>query len=141
LEDFEFLISLCIWYKILDKVNWVSQVLQIEEIDLKNAIIKMKELILFFEKLREDDFLDLMEEGRELARKVGIDPEFTIKRIVRRKKQFDEDVGKDANGSQLPKEKFKVTYFYHIIDQALTSLKDRFEQFQHYEEIFGFLLN
>ena len=28
LEDFEFLISLCIWYKILDKVNWVSQVLQ-----------------------------------------------------------------------------------------------------------------
>ena len=38
-------------------------------------------------------------------------------------------------------EKFKVTYFYHIIDQALTSLKDRFEQFQRYEEIFGFLLN
>ena len=28
LEDVEFLISLCIWYKILDKVNWVSQVLQ-----------------------------------------------------------------------------------------------------------------
>ena len=38
-------------------------------------------------------------------------------------------------------EKFKVTYFYHIIDQVLTSLKDRFEQFQHYKEIFGFLLN
>jgi hypothetical protein len=68
LEDFEFLISLCIWYKILDKVNWVSQVLQKEEIDLENAIIKIKELILFFEKLREDGFLDLMEEGRELAR-------------------------------------------------------------------------
>jgi hypothetical protein len=32
LEDFEFLISLCIWYKILDKVDWVSQVLQKEEI-------------------------------------------------------------------------------------------------------------
>ena len=99
LEDFEFLINLCIWYKILDKVNWVSQVLQIEEIDLKSAIIKINELILFFEKLREGDFLDLMEEGRELARKVGINPEFTIKRVVRRKKQFDEDVGEDANGS------------------------------------------
>ena len=86
LEYFEFLISLCIWYKILDKVNWVNQVLQKEEIDLENAIIKIKELILFFEKLREDGFLDLMEEGRELARKVGIGPEFTIKRVVRRKK-------------------------------------------------------
>ena len=47
----------------------------------------------------------------------------------------------DANGSQLQQKKFKVTYFYHIIDQALTSLKDRFEQFQRYEEIFKFLLN
>uniref|UniRef100_A0A2N9FXD5 DUF4371 domain-containing protein n=1 Tax=Fagus sylvatica TaxID=28930 RepID=A0A2N9FXD5_FAGSY len=73
LEDFEFLISLCIWYKILDKVNWVSQVLQKEEINFENAIIKIKELILFFEKLREDGFLDLIEEGRKLARKVGIE--------------------------------------------------------------------
>ena len=50
-------------------------------------------------------------------------------------------MGKDTNGSQSPEEKFKITYFYHIIDQALTSLKDRFEQFQRYEEIFRFLLN
>jgi hypothetical protein len=141
LEDFEFLISLCIWYKILDKVNCVSQVLQKEEIDLENVIIKIKELILFFEELREDGFLDLIEEGKELAKKVGIESAFTVKRVVRRKKQFDEDVGEVANGSQSPQEKFKVTYFYHIIDQALTSLKDRFEQFQCYEEIFGFLLN
>ena len=46
---------------------------------------------------------------------------FTIKRVVRRKKQFDENVGEDANESQSLEEKFKVTYFYHIIDQALTS--------------------
>ena len=66
------------YFKILDKVNWVSQVLQKEEIDLENAIIKIKELILFFEELREDSFLDLMEESRELARKVGIEPVFII---------------------------------------------------------------
>ena len=78
LKDFEFLISLCIWYNILDKVNWVSQVLQKEEINIENAIIKIKKLILFFEELREDSFLDLMEESRELARKVGIEPVFII---------------------------------------------------------------
>ena len=82
-----------------------------------------------------------MEEGRELARKVGIEPVFTIKRVVRRKKKFDKDVGEDANGNQSSEEKFKITYLYHIIDQALTSLKDRFEQFQRYKKIFGFLLN
>ena len=80
------MISLCIWYKILDKVNWVSQVLQKEEIDLENAIIKIKELILFFEELKEDGFLDLMEEGIELAKKVGIESVFTVKRVVRKKK-------------------------------------------------------
>jgi hypothetical protein len=80
LEDFEFLISLCIWYKILDKVNWVSQVLQKEEIDLENTIIKINELILFFEELREYGFLNLMEEGRELAKKVGIEPVFYSKK-------------------------------------------------------------
>uniref|UniRef100_A0A2N9EZT0 TTF-type domain-containing protein n=1 Tax=Fagus sylvatica TaxID=28930 RepID=A0A2N9EZT0_FAGSY len=73
LEDFEFLISLCIW------------------------------------SFREDGFLDLIKEGKELAKKVGIEPVFTIKRVVHRKKQFDEDVGEDANGSQSPQEKFKVT--------------------------------
>ena len=109
--------------------------------NLEKAITNIKELILFFEKLREYGFQDLMEEGEKLAEDVGIDPIFAPKRVVHRKKQFDEDVGEDANGSQSQEDNFKVTYFLHIIDQALTSLKDRFEQFQLYEETFGFLLN
>ena len=50
-------------------------------------------------------------------------------------------MGENANGSQSQEDNFRVTYFFHIIDQALTSLTDQFEQFQRYEEIFGFLLN
>jgi hypothetical protein len=50
-EDFEFLISLCIWYKILDKVNWVSKELQKEKMNLEKAIKNIKELILFLEKM------------------------------------------------------------------------------------------
>jgi hypothetical protein len=66
---------------------------------------------------------------------------FPKKRVFRRTKQFDEDIEVDANESQSSEEKFRVTYFLHIIDQALTSLKDRFEQFELYEAIFGFLFN
>ncbi|XP_004298173.1 PREDICTED: uncharacterized protein LOC101310988 [Fragaria vesca subsp. vesca] len=36
-------------------------------------------------------------------------------------------------------ESFKVSYFLYIIDQALSSLQSRFEQFKKYEEEFGFL--
>ena len=140
-EDFEFMISLCIWYKILDKVNWASKELQKEEMNLEKAITNIKELILFFENLRENGFQDMMEEGEKLAEDVGIDPVFAPKKVVRGKKQFDKDVGEDANGSQSQKDNFKVTYFLHLIDQVLTSLNDRFEQFQLYEKTFGFLLN
>ncbi|XP_020249354.1 zinc finger MYM-type protein 1-like [Asparagus officinalis] len=141
LEDFEFLISLCIWYKILDKVNRVSKVLQQEEMNLEDAITRINELIVFFQKFREDGFENMMKEANELANDVGIDPTFPIKRVVRRKKHFDEDVEANVEGSQSPEDNFRVSYFLHIIDQALTSLKDRFEQFELYEEIFGFLFN
>ncbi|XP_058185930.1 uncharacterized protein LOC131303155 [Rhododendron vialii] len=141
LEDFEFLISLCIWYKILDKVNQVSKILQREEMDIEDAITRIKELILFFEEFREDDFEDLMKEAKELAHDVGFEPVFAEKRVVQRKKQFDEDVVDDAHGSQSPKERFRTSYFLFIIDQALASLKDRFKQFELYDSIFGFLFN
>ena len=141
LENFEFLISLCIWYKILDKVNWVSKILQQEEMDIEDAVIKIKELLVFFEQLREYGFDDLMMEAKELADKVGIDPIFPQKRVVRRTKKFDEDVGDDSMKDQSLEDNFRVTYFLQIIDQALTSLKDRFEQFEHYEATFGLLFN
>ncbi|XP_020270755.1 zinc finger MYM-type protein 1-like [Asparagus officinalis] len=141
LKDFEFLISLCIWYKILDKVNRVSKVLQQEEMNLEDVITRINELIVFFQKFREDGFENMMKEANELANDVGINPSFPIKRVVRRKKQFDEDVEANAEGSQSLEDNFRVSYFLHIIDQALTSLKDRFEQFELYEETFEFLFN
>lgn len=39
------------------------------------------------------------------------------------------------------KEYFRVNYFLFLINQAIFSLKTRFEQFQKYEETFGFLFN
>ncbi|XP_020272292.1 uncharacterized protein LOC109847475 [Asparagus officinalis] len=141
LEDFEFLISLCIWYKILDKVNRVSKVLQQEEMNLADVIARINELIVFFQKFREEGFENMMKEANELANDIAIDPAFPIKRVVRRKKHFDEDVEANVECSQSPEDNFRVSYFLHIIDQALTSLKDPFEQFKLCEEIFGFLFN
>ncbi|GAB2281822.1 hypothetical protein Dimus_039496 [Dionaea muscipula] len=42
---------------------------------------------------------------------------------------------------QSTQESFRVTYFLFIMDQALSSLKGRFEQLKLYEEIFGFLFD
>ncbi|XP_028064728.1 uncharacterized protein LOC114267856 [Camellia sinensis] len=63
---------------------------------------------------------------------------FREKRVIR-KREFDENVSEEA--TQTAEESFRVNYFMYIIDQALSSLKSRFEQFQVYEENFGFLFD
>ena len=34
-----------------------------------------------------------------------------------------------------------MNYFVYTVDQAISSIESRFENFQTYEDIFGFLLN
>ena len=43
--------------------------------------------------------------------------------------------------TQSAEEYFRINYFLYIVDQAISSIESRFEQFQIYENIFGFLFN
>ena len=58
--------------------------------------------------------------------------------IIRIKKQFDENVNDET--TQSTEEYFRINYFLYIVDQAISSIESRFEQFQIYENIFGFYL-
>ncbi|XP_058185824.1 uncharacterized protein LOC131303051 [Rhododendron vialii] len=71
--------------------------------------------------------------------KWGLKPKFVEKRIIQRKKQFDEDVTDEVTHSA--EESMKVNYFLVIADKALSSFKDRFQQFEAYEKNFGFLFD
>lgn len=72
-----------------------------------------------------------------------IEAEFPVKqkRIIRRKKHYDEDPEIDENVLLSPEESFRIDYFNTLMDQALVSLESRFEQFQRYEKTFGFLFD
>ena len=139
IENFEFLLGMTIWYDILFSVNLVSKYLQSKDMHIDIAINQLKCLISFFEKYRESGFTNAMISSKEIACEMGIEPIFREKRRVRRKKQFDENV--DDEVTQSIEESFRIDYFTYIIDQAISSLKNRFEQLQKYENIFGFLFN
>ncbi|KAL6567777.1 hypothetical protein OROGR_001445 [Orobanche gracilis] len=138
-ENFEFLLSVVIWYKLLHVINIVSKFLQSETMDIDTAIKLLQGVILFLEEYREHGFDEAMSEATEMASQVGIEVIFREKRIVRRKKQFDESGTEGV--TQTAEESYRVTYFLYIVDQARSSIKIRFEQFKKYEETFGFLLN
>ena len=54
------------------------------------------------------------------------------------KETVDENVNDET--TQSAEEYFRINYLY-IVDQAISSIESRFEQFQIYENIFGFLFN
>ena len=139
LESFEFLLGMTIWYDILFAVNSVSKNLQSKDMHIDIAIDQLKGLISFLKKYREDGFTSAMISSKEIAIKMEIEPIFHEKRIIRRKKQFDENVNDEI--TQSDEEYFRINYFLYIVDQAISSIESRFEQFQIYEDIFGFLFN
>ncbi|XP_019153537.1 PREDICTED: uncharacterized protein LOC109150015 [Ipomoea nil] len=124
LSNFEFLLATIIWFEILSAVNLVSKQLQTKDMLLDNY--------------RENGFSTAMDNAKEIAIELEIEPVFPQKRKIRRKRQFDESAD---DTSLSPEESFRVNYFLYIVDQAIISLTQRFEQYEVYEGTFGFLFS
>jgi hypothetical protein len=137
--DFEFLLSLTIWYDVLFAVNSASKILQSKDMHIDVAINQLKTLIDFFKNYRETGFATAMSSAIEIAKELDIEPIFQEKRVIRRKRHFDENV--DHEISQSVEESFRIDYFLFIVDQAISSIEQRFEQFHIYEKLFGFLFS
>ncbi|XP_058218543.1 uncharacterized protein LOC131329452 [Rhododendron vialii] len=138
LENFEFLFAMAIWYKLF-VVNTVSKFLQSEDMHIDLAIERLKGLIDYFENYKKVGFVEAMVGATEMANEIGIELEFVEKCIIQRKKQFDQDVSEEVTHST--EESMKVNYFLAIMDKALSSFKDRFQQFEVYKKNFGFLFD
>ena len=57
--------------------------------------------------------------------------------MIRRKRQFDEPIVSDDAKSL--EESFRIDHFLYMVDQVVSSIQIRFEQFQEYDKNFGFL--
>ncbi|KAJ0804744.1 hypothetical protein HanPI659440_Chr02g0041641 [Helianthus annuus] len=90
LGDFEFLAQIVIWFELLSKVNVVSKRLQAKDVVHDVAIDEVDKLIKFFKNYREVGFSKALDEAREIANEIGVNAEFRQKRVIYRKKQFDE---------------------------------------------------
>ncbi|CAL8989583.1 unnamed protein product [Prunus brigantina] len=105
------------------------------------AIDQIKGLIVFFEKYREFGFSQAMFVAKKIATNIEVDPKFVEKRQIHKKRHFDENLNDESTQSnhESAEESFRIDYFLYIVDEAIGSLKRRFEQYQTFEDIFGFL--
>jgi hypothetical protein len=128
-----------IWYDILFAINTVSKNLQSKYMHIDVAIDQLKSLISYFKTYRENGFASTMISSKEIATIMEIEPVFRERRVSRRKKQFEKDANDEI--TQSAEESFRIDYFLYVVDKVISSIQTRFEQFQIYENIFGFLFN
>ena len=64
---------------------------------------------------------------------------FRKRREIKRKKQYDENPDGTNIATRAAEESFRINYFTRVVDQAISSLTRRFEQYLGYQNFFGFL--
>lgn len=76
LENFKFLLSIVIWYKLLHAIKIVSKLLKVKNMDIDVAITRLKGLILTFEDYRKFGFGNTMMEVKQMESEMGIEVVF-----------------------------------------------------------------
>jgi len=139
LGEYEFILAIVIWYEVLYAVNLVSKHLQAKDMLIDVAIEKVEGLISFFKDYRETGFLEALQIAKGIALEMDIGTTFHKRREIKRKRHFDENLDDTNAGTQSAEELFRISYFLPVVDQAISSLTTRFEQYQSYQQNFGFL--
>ncbi|XP_053556217.1 uncharacterized protein LOC128647456 [Bombina bombina] len=140
-SKFKFVVSLVTWYNILFEVDLTSKLLQNKEADLNSATRQLQVTKNYLITCRCDKgFQQVLTDATEIANEIQIVPNFETEDQVRKrrkKRQFDYEAREEA--PQDPKQKFKTGFYYAVLDMAIQSIEERFQQLQKYNSLFGFL--
>ncbi|XP_026400238.1 zinc finger MYM-type protein 1-like [Papaver somniferum] len=76
IDNFEIILGMVVWHRALLAVNSVSIKLQTEDMNLDDAVTKLKDLVSFFKDYRRNGFEGALEEAKILATSMNIEPIF-----------------------------------------------------------------
>ncbi|XP_074799593.1 zinc finger MYM-type protein 1-like [Natator depressus] len=140
ISSFKFLVSLVVWYDILFEINMTSKQLQAKEFDIRDTINQLGETKKFLVGCRSDtDFEKTLVDAGELAEELDVPALFEPDPIHIRKKRKQFIYEADDEPIYNLKEKFKVNFYFAVIDRAILSAKEIFILMQQISSVFGFL--
>ena len=143
-SSFSFLVTLSVWYELLNKINLLSKTMQRDNIELDLNLELLQKLCEFLISLKENGFQaseiaakSLAEELEMSDEEMGFPTIVTSLRRKRVKKQFLYD--SEDESVQDPREKYRIGFFNVLMDQAIMSFNERFEHLTQFNNNFGFL--
>ncbi|XP_022830235.1 zinc finger MYM-type protein 1-like [Spodoptera litura] len=142
---FSFICSLNVWHIILTKVNFVSKILQSVDMNLQVALDALTDLKKILIKIRTDtNFEEIVSDAKKIAEKLDVETEFETSRsrpLRCRKTPKNFDYEHEDHTINDPKTSFKINVFFYILDQALSSVNERFNLLNNHNDVFNFLFN
>lgn len=126
--DFEFILSVCIWYDILTKVNIASKALQSITSNLQAAMISLENVATFLEEYKLNGYGRARGEAEKICEQLGFEAKF----IEIRKRNANREIID-------PEENFRQNFFSFVMEVALNSITERFEALKNHNELFSFL--
>jgi len=73
-----------------------------------------------------------LETAKGIALEMDIGTAFRKRQEIKRKRQFDENPDDTNVATRSVEESFRINYFIPLVDQAISSLTRRFEQYEGY---------
>lgn len=145
LKKFSFLVTLVVWYDVLVQINLACKLLQSNNIPLDEAMRILNETKEFLLKYKTTGFTSAVSTAKELAEELEMtasDMKFESESSMRRRKKTKQ-FAYEAQDEPIvnPEDKFRISFFLVLMDQAIVSFGQRFSQLSDYHQRFSFLFN
>ena len=101
-------------------------------VDMLDGVIK------WLKKYRQTGFVSAIIDAKEIAEELGVDCVFKSTRARTKKRHFGESPDEALTD---PKEIFRVQCFNVIVDRAIVSMNERFQQLKNHHTRFGVVLH
>ena len=137
LSKWSFLLSVFIWYDILFQVNKASKILQSYGVSPHTMETEIQATEKFLQNYRTTDYDSAATSAVEIAQELDIDPSFPPSRSGKIRRLFDYQGEEEQRAT--PELKFKSNFFYPLVDQAMMSIKERFNLLREVSSAFSFL--
>ncbi|XP_065642454.1 uncharacterized protein LOC136074081 [Hydra vulgaris] len=144
-ENFKFCCCTVIWFNTLNQVNLASKVIQNIETDISKAKQTLNKTVNFLKLYRsafKKVILIFTSDAELIAAEIDLEPSFSFKVSFRptfKKQMLSYEIRVDPIIN--PKNRFKIDCINCILDSAINSIEERFNQLNEHCDAFQFLYN